>query len=245
MVLSIFDCFCSIFIASGSLLQRSSFISVFLLGFNMILGCIFPKGIPATLTLIGGAAGTGVSKTCAEDETRLPSALWALLPFRGRVCCRVVVEAWRSDSIRFHFPSVYAFPQRKGLLQQARPVCWEGLKCHLSCCCCYVASVVSDSVRPHRRQPSRLTWEGVHNSAQVQPKVLCLPQLWSSQTYCKAMAWSGWGQRSGWAGSRPSLRRILLDFSAPDPASGCGMQWLGWRIPLWGELRPEVRTQAC
>ena len=25
-----------------------------------------------------------------------------------------------------------------------------------SCCCCYVASVVSDSVRPHRWQPTRL-----------------------------------------------------------------------------------------
>ena len=24
------------------------------------------------------------------------------------------------------------------------------------CCCCYVTSVVSDSVRPHRRQPTRL-----------------------------------------------------------------------------------------
>ena len=27
---------------------------------------------------------------------------------------------------------------------------------HLTCCCCYVASVVSDSVWPHRRQPTRL-----------------------------------------------------------------------------------------
>ena len=26
----------------------------------------------------------------------------------------------------------------------------------LFCCCCYVASVVSDSVQPHRRQPTRL-----------------------------------------------------------------------------------------
>ena len=33
------------------------------------------------------------------------------------------------------------------------------IKCSLqghSCCCCQVASVVSDSVRPHRRQPTRL-----------------------------------------------------------------------------------------
>ena len=28
--------------------------------------------------------------------------------------------------------------------------------CIISCCCCSVASVVSDSVRPHRQQPTRL-----------------------------------------------------------------------------------------
>ena len=27
-----------------------------------------------------------------------------------------------------------------------------------ACCCCQVASVLSSSVRPHRRQPSRLFW---------------------------------------------------------------------------------------
>ena len=42
-----------------------------------------------------------------------------------------------------------------------RPV-FSLLTCHLPisdfhrCCCCQVASVVSDSVRPHRRQPTRL-----------------------------------------------------------------------------------------
>ena len=30
------------------------------------------------------------------------------------------------------------------------------LACPQSCCCCWVTSVVSDSVRPHRRQPTRL-----------------------------------------------------------------------------------------
>ena len=32
----------------------------------------------------------------------------------------------------------------------------QSLSCVRLCCCCYVASVVSDSVRPHRRQPTRL-----------------------------------------------------------------------------------------
>lgn len=114
-VLSIFDHFCSIFIASGSFLQRSSFISVFLLGFDMIVSCIFPKGIPGTLTLIGGAVGTGVSKVCKEDETGLPSALWALLPFWGQglwpSCCS------RGLKVRFDqvpFPSSVCFAPEEG-----------------------------------------------------------------------------------------------------------------------------------
>ena len=32
----------------------------------------------------------------------------------------------------------------------------QSLSCVQLCCCCYVASVVSDSVQPHRRQPTRL-----------------------------------------------------------------------------------------
>ena len=35
-----------------------------------------------------------------------------------------------------------------------QPRVWEWLLCR--CCCCWAASVVADSVRPHRRQPPRL-----------------------------------------------------------------------------------------
>ena len=37
------------------------------------------------------------------------------------------------------------------------------------CCCCWVASVVSDSVRPHRRQPTRLLrpWDSPGKSTGV------------------------------------------------------------------------------
>ena len=35
-----------------------------------------------------------------------------------------------------------------------------GLGFSISCCCCWVTSVVSDSVRPHRRQPTRLPHPG-------------------------------------------------------------------------------------
>ena len=33
---------------------------------------------------------------------------------------------------------------------------WSECPNIFSCCCCWVASVMSDSVRPHRRQPTRL-----------------------------------------------------------------------------------------
>ena len=35
------------------------------------------------------------------------------------------------------------------------------LNVHIHCCCCWVTSVVSDSVQPHRRQPTRLpcSWD--------------------------------------------------------------------------------------
>ena len=44
-----------------------------------------------------------------------------------------------------------------------------GLTMRHSCCCCYVASVVSDSVRPHRQQPTRLLrlWDFLGKSAEV------------------------------------------------------------------------------
>ena len=34
--------------------------------------------------------------------------------------------------------------------------CFKSKLTSFCCCCCYVTSVVSDSVRPHRRQPTRL-----------------------------------------------------------------------------------------
>ena len=39
----------------------------------------------------------------------------------------------------------------------------------ISCCCCQVTSVVSDSVRPHRRQPTRLPrpWDSPGKSSGV------------------------------------------------------------------------------
>ena len=46
---------------------------------------------------------------------------------------------------------------------------WATWKAPWLCCCCYVASVVSDSVRPHRRQPTRLphSWDSLGKNTGV------------------------------------------------------------------------------
>ena len=38
----------------------------------------------------------------------------------------------------------------------SKPYDMKNINSSSCCCCCYVTSVVSDSVRPHRRQPIRL-----------------------------------------------------------------------------------------
>ena len=55
-------------------------------------------------------------------------------------------------------PTYGAIPEKHGLLR------WWWW-----CCCCCVTSVVSDSVRPHRRQPTRLPrpWESLGKNAGV------------------------------------------------------------------------------
>ena len=55
-------------------------------------------------------------------------------------CQWLLCSQW-SVQFKFHFP----------FLLNSRSIC----TCR-HCCCCWVASVVSDSVRPHRRQPTRL-----------------------------------------------------------------------------------------
>ena len=58
-------------------------------------------------------------------------------------------------------PSECIWRQNKIYLNVSKAVVLVLTTCHLSktlccCCCCWVTSVVSDSVRPHRRQPTRL-----------------------------------------------------------------------------------------
>ena len=46
---------------------------------------------------------------------------------------------------------------------------WELVMDREACCCCYITSVVSDSVQPHRWQPTRLPhpWDSVGKNTGV------------------------------------------------------------------------------
>ena len=57
------------------------------------------------------------------------------------------------SDFHFHF-SIYAHTHKLGRMESRQS---DGSHLsQMSGCCCYVASVVSDSVRPHRQQPIRL-----------------------------------------------------------------------------------------
>ena len=70
-----------------------------------------------------------------------------------------------SRSLRPHVPGTSS-PLWSSHLEKLRDV--RRIYC-LLCCCCWVASVVSDSVRPHRRQPTRLPrpWDSPGKSTGV------------------------------------------------------------------------------
>ena len=78
-----------------------------------------------------------------------------------RYANRKVRQEWEHHG-RFHFTGNVLFTLLKNLKQIWR--CWSLVIPHskspyipLCCyCCCEVTSVMSDSVRPHRRQPTRL-----------------------------------------------------------------------------------------
>ena len=47
-----------------------------------------------------------------------------------------------------------------------------------ACCCCWVASVVSDSVRPHRRQPTRLPIAGILQARTLEWGAISFSNAW-------------------------------------------------------------------
>ena len=59
---------------------------------------------------------------------------------------------------------------------------WAGFLSSCCCCCCKVTSVVSDSVRPHRRQPTRLrcpwAYPGKNTGVGCHFLLLSLEQIW-------------------------------------------------------------------
>ena len=123
---------------------------------------------------------------------------------------------------------------------------WEGC----CCCCCWVTSVVSDSVRPHRRQPTRLPlpWDSPGKNAgvgchfllqcmKVKVKVKSLScvrpsatpwtaafQVPPSMGFSSQECWSGVPLINRMKSSRTAVRTSLV------------AQWIRFRLPMQGTL---------
>ena len=70
----------------------------------------------------------------------------------------------KNTAVRCHFLPQGIFPTQGSnrYLLHCRHILYllshpgSSFSCRCCCCCCYIDSVVSNSVRPHRRQPTRL-----------------------------------------------------------------------------------------
>ena len=99
------------------------------------------------------------------------------------------------------------------------------------CCCCWVTSVVSDSVQPHRQQPTRLPcpWDSPGKNTGVGCHVLLQCMKVKSERevaqLCPTL-------------SDPmdcSLPRLLHPWNSPGKSTGVGCHCLLWRIK-WSKV---------
>ena len=57
-----------------------------------------------------------------------------------------------------------------------------------SCCCCYATSVVSDSVRPHRQQPTRLPIPGIFQARTLEWVAISFSNAWKWKVKVKSLS---------------------------------------------------------
>ena len=60
--------------------------------------------------------------------------------------------------------------------------------CCCCCCCCWVPSVMSDSVRPHRQQPTRLPVPGILRARTLEWVVISFSNAWKWKVKMKSLS---------------------------------------------------------
>ena len=89
------------------------------------------------------------------------------------------------------------------------------------CCCCWVASVVPDSVRPHRRQPTRLPVPGILQARTLEWVAISFSNAWKWRVKVKMLS---------------HVRLLATPWTAAyqsPPSLGCSRQeyWSGVPLP--------------
>ena len=112
---------------------------------------------------------------------------------------------------------------------------WQNIRC-----CCWVASVVSDSVRPHRRQPTRLPrpWDSPGKNTGVGCHFLLelgATQIQESLNMNPVVNFQGKGTDAVKRGPCPSSRTSWALLCEPHAPPVCGSS-----APL-----PQLRCQTC
>ena len=99
-----------------------------------------------------------VSQLFASGGQNIGASAWAsVLPINIQGWIPLGLTGLISLQSKWLSRVFYSINIRKNQFFSVQPFLWSNSPIHTCCCCCcYVASVVFDSVWPHRRQPTRL-----------------------------------------------------------------------------------------
>ena len=118
-----------------------------------------------------------LTKLCGEEREKIPGPTWCLW-ISPHTTKQFSSTSWLSYNLTTTYPTTALCPTGQGSVPRGclplrmpaantqcyRHFWWNSWRasrqcpscCCCCCCCCKVTSVVSDSVQPHRRQPTRL-----------------------------------------------------------------------------------------
>ena len=98
----------------------------------------------------------------------------------------------------------------------------------LKCRCCWVASVVSDSVRPHRRQPTRLPVPGILQARALEWAAVSFSNVWKWKVKVKSLS-RVWLLATPWTAAHqapPSLGFSRQECWSELPLPSPSLKWM-------------------
>ena len=138
-------------------------------------------------TSFGGVSSKRSYRSSQSHSTSASSALLV----RAKLGLTVILNGlpWKWTEIILSFLKLHPSTAFQTLLltMMATPFFFSQILGHCCCCCC-VTSVVSDSVRPHRRQPTRLPVPGILQARPLEWVAISFSNAWKWKVKVKSLS---------------------------------------------------------